>query len=101
ARPSLTLTLSDRLNVFEQDGREALASDTLRNDLREASATWQPVVSYYLEAGRINVRNGAALGFNPTDFFKMRSLVGQASLDPSVLRQNRLGTLMVRAQTIW
>jgi hypothetical protein len=47
------------------------------------------------------VRNGAALGFNPTDFFKTRTLVGQSSLDPSVIRQNRLGTLMVRAQTLW
>jgi hypothetical protein len=41
------------------------------------------------------------LGFNPTDFFKTGTLVGQASLDPSSVRQNRLGTLMVRGQKIW
>ncbi len=63
--------------------------------------TWEPAGGSYLEAGRINVRSGAALGFNPTDFFKTRTLVGQSSLDPSVIRQNRLGTLMVRAQTLW
>jgi hypothetical protein len=57
--------------------------------------------STYLEAGRINLRNGVALGFNPTDFFKTRTLVGQASLDPSAARQNRLGTLMARGQKIW
>jgi hypothetical protein len=100
-RPWLTVTLSDRLNVFEQDGQKLVSADTVRNDLREASATWEPIRGSYLEAGRINVRNGAALGFNPTDFFKTRTLVGQASLDPSVIRQNRLGTLMLRAQTLW
>jgi hypothetical protein len=41
-----------------------------------------------------------ALGFNPTDVFRPRTLVGQASLDPSVLSRNRLGTLMLRAQAI-
>jgi hypothetical protein len=93
--------VSDRLNVFEQDGQDLVSANTVRNDLREASATWEYARGSFLEAGRINVRNGAALGFNPTDFFKTRTLVGQASLDPSVIRQNRLGTLMVRAQTLW
>lgn len=101
ARPWLTLTLSDRLNVSEQDGHRSVSADTLRNDLREVSATLEPIARTYLEVGRINVRNGSALGFNPTDFFKTRTLVGQSSLDPSVVRQNRLGTLMVRAQTLW
>lgn len=101
AEPWLTLTLSDRLNVFEVDGQDFASADTVRNDLREAAVTWEPTPRTYLEVGRINVRNGAALGFNPTDFFKTRTLVGQASLDPSVIRQNRLGTLMVRAQTLW
>jgi hypothetical protein len=101
ARPWLTVTLSDRLNVFEQDAKKLVSADTVRNDLREGSATCEPTGGSYLEAGRINIRNGSALGFNPTDFFKARSLVGQASLDPSVIRQNRLGTVMVRAQTLW
>lgn len=94
---SLTLTLSDRLNVYVQDAPRS----TLRNDLREAYLAWQPSTAFDLEAGRLNVRHGVALGFNPTDFFKARTLVGQASLDPSVIRQNRLGTLMVRGQAIW
>jgi hypothetical protein len=101
ARPWLTLTLSDRLNVFEQDRQSFFAADTVRNDLREVSATFEPTAGTYLETGRINVRNGSALGFNPTDFFKTRTLVDQSSLDPSVIRQNRLGALMVRAQTLW
>src|SRR5262249_19470428 len=73
----------------------------VRNDFREAYVTWEPQTNFYLEAGRVNVRNGAALGWNPTDFFKTRTLVGQASLDPSVIQQNRLGTAMLRGQAIW
>jgi opacity protein-like surface antigen len=98
---SWSFALSDRGNVFEQDGQKIVSANTVRNDLREASIAWEPVANSYLEGGRINVRSGSALGFNPTDFFKTRTLVGQASLDPSIIRQNRLGTLMVRAQTIW
>ena len=98
---SLTITLSNRLNLIEQDGVDFLSRQTVRNDLREVYFTWELAPATYLEAGRINLRNGAALGWNPTDFFKTRTLVGQASLDPSAIRQNRLGTLMARAQKIW
>ncbi|WP_437588900.1 hypothetical protein [Sorangium sp. So ce1000] len=97
----LTFTFSDRLNVIEQDGQDVLSWQTVRNDLREGYVTWEPASDMFLEAGRINVRNGVALGFNPTDFFKTRSLVGQASLDPSVIRQNRLGAVMARWQALW
>jgi hypothetical protein len=99
AKP-IALTLSGRLNVFAQDGMSILSPDTIRVDLREAYATWQPIRDFFVEAGRVNVREGVALGFNPTDFFKTRTLVDQSSLDPSVIRQNRLGTVMVRAQAI-
>jgi hypothetical protein len=98
---SLSFTVSDRANLYVQDQQAFISRDTIRNDFREGYVTWEPHTSVYLEAGRINVRNGAALGFNPTDFFKTRALVGQASLDPSVIRQNRIGTLMVRGQAIW
>ena len=97
----LTITLSNRLNVLEQDNVSFLSRQTVRNDFREGYVSWEVAASTFLEAGRINVRNGVALGFNPTDFFKTRTLVGQASLDPSVIRQNRLGTLMARGQKIW
>ena len=42
-----------------------------------------------------------ALGFNPTDFFKTRAVVDPTSADPSVLRDDRLGTFMVSGQAIW
>jgi len=97
----LTITLSNRLNLMEQDQVTFLSRQTVRNDFREGYFTWEVATSTYLEAGRINLRNGVALGFNPTDFFKTRTLVGQPSLDPSAIRQNRLGALMARAQHIW
>jgi len=96
----LTATVSDRFNVLEQSGVGFPSRQSFRNDFREGYVTWEPATRNYLETGRINVRNGVALGFNPTDFFKTRTLVDQASLDPSVIRQNRLGTLMARGQSI-
>ncbi len=99
--PRLGVTLSDRFNLRGENDLDISARQTLRNDFREAYVTWEPATRNYLELGRVNVRNGVALGFNPTDFFKTRSQVDQASLDPSVLRQNRLGTFMLRSQTIW
>jgi hypothetical protein len=71
------------------------------NDLREAYAGWEPFERTFVEAGRINLKSGVALGFNPTDFFKTRAVVEPLSVDPVVLREDRLGTLMVRAQRIW
>lgn len=97
----LKLVLSDRADVVEQQFVAVASDQTLRNELREAYVSWEPFARTYLDAGRINAREGTALGYNPTDFFRPRTLVGQASLDPSVLSRNRLGTVMVRAQAIW
>jgi len=70
------------------------------NDFREGFLSWQPHDGIYLDLGRINLRSGAALGFNPTDFFKSRAVVEPLSADPSVLREDRLGTLMLETQYI-
>jgi hypothetical protein len=97
----LELTVSDRASAIEQNDFTFPSSRTWRNDWREGYLTWEPRPRAYLEAGRINLRNGVALGFNPTDFFKTRSLVDQSSQDPSALRENRLGSFMLRGQRIW
>jgi hypothetical protein len=98
---TVSATFSDRVNALAQNDVELASGDSVRNDLREAYLTWEPMTRSYLEGGRINLRNGVALGFNPTDFFKTRTLIDQASLDPSVIRQDRLGTVMLRGQRIW
>ncbi len=98
--PTLGFSFSDRLSVIEQSDYDFPSRRSVRNDWREGYLTWEPAPRDYLEAGRINLRNGVALGFNPTDFFKTRTLVDQISQDPSAMRENRLGTLMLRAETI-
>jgi hypothetical protein len=98
--PGLQLTYSDRLSVTFADG-VGFPEDAVRNELREAYVTWEPVDLLYLDAGRINVRNGVAYGFNPTDFFRSRTSVAQASADPLAQRENRLGTFMLRAQRVF
>jgi hypothetical protein len=97
---NLTASYSDRFILSEADGVE-FPSQSVRNDLREAYLTWEPFTQTYVEAGRINLRNGVAEGFNPTDFFRDRTAVTQASLDPSAQREDRLGTAMIRIQSIW
>ena len=101
ASSELSFVLSDRVDLIEQEGVALWSRQAFRNALREVYISWEPTARTYLEAGRLNVRAGAALGFNPTDFLRPSTLVGQASLDPSVLRLNRLGTVMLRAQRIW
>jgi hypothetical protein len=97
----VTLTFSDRANVRAENDLVWFTRQSVINDWREGFLSWEVVDDTYVDAGRINVKSGAALGFNPTDFFKTRAVVEPLSADPSVLREDRLGTLMLRAQRIW
>ena len=97
----VTASVSDRFNLYAGSGLAIPSRQDFRNDFREGYLTWEAAPQKYLEVGRINVKNGVALGFNPTDFFKTRTLLDQASEDPSVLREDRLGTVMVRGQTLF
>ncbi|HEX4596648.1 MAG TPA: hypothetical protein VH278_02595 [Burkholderiaceae bacterium] len=95
------LTYSGRLNLRAQDHLDFPGHENVTNDLREAYASWEPVEQTFVDAGRINLKSGVALGFNPTDFFKTRAVVEPVSVDPVVLREDRLGTLMLRGQRVW
>jgi hypothetical protein len=95
------LALSDRLNFRAQNDIDFPSRETVRNDFREGYVSWEPLPGSYLDAGRINLKSGVAAGFNPTDFFKTRAVVESLSADPAVLREDRLGTLMARAQQVW
>ena len=53
-----------------------------------------------LEIGRINLRNGPAYGYSPTDFFRSGSIRSATSDDPIALRDNRLGTVMLHYQLL-
>jgi hypothetical protein len=102
--PDWSARLSDQLDLLAGRAEPGPDRSHVRNNLREAWIGWRNArgpTQYYLDAGRINVRNGVGSGYNPTDFFK-RDSVNRATvtLDPQALRENRLGTVMLRAQTI-
>jgi hypothetical protein len=97
----LTFTLSDRFNLRDEAGLAAPTHENTINDFREGYLSWEARDRTYLDVGRINVKSGVAVGFNPTDFFKTRAVVEPLSVDPTVLREDRLGTVMALGQRIW
>ena len=98
--PGALAAYSGRLNVIAQDGLGFPNSGNVAHDLRELYLSVEPRARDYLDLGRINVKSGVALGFNPTDFFKARAVVDPLTADPSELREDRLGTLMIRGQHV-
>ncbi len=97
--PSLRAVLSNRTDIINPAMH---GSDSTVNSLREAYISWQPDGGdTVVDLGRINLRNGPSYGYNPTDFFRDGSLRLVTSADPFALRQNRLGSVMLRAQRLW
>jgi hypothetical protein len=97
----LTFTLSGRFNLRAEDDIRVPGHEDVVNEFREGYLSWTPLDRTYLDIGRVNLKSGIALGFNPTDFFKTRAVVEPLSVDPTVLREDRLGTLMALGQHIW
>jgi hypothetical protein len=97
----LSLVYSGRLNLRAEDGLDFPNHEDIRHDFREGYLAWKVDGETFLDVGRINLKSGVALGFNPTDFFKTRAVVEPLSADPSVLREDRLGTLMLYGQHLW
>ena len=92
------LVLSDRLDdIHPVDA----GSHATLNSLREAYASRQDEAGQNIvEFGRINLRNGPAYGYNPTDYFRDGALRAITTPDPFALRENRLGTVMLRWQRL-
>lgn len=97
--PGLRAVFSNRTDYLHPT---PLGLDSTINSLREAYLSWQiEGADTIFDLGRINVRSGPGYGYNPTDFFRDGSLRVLTSADPFALRQNRLGSVMLRAQQIW
>lgn len=97
--PGLRAVVSDRVDAMHP---AVSGMDATVNSLREAYLSWQPGGGdTVLDFGRINVRSGPAYGYNPTDFFRDGSLRVLTSADPFALRQNRMGSVMLRGQRLW
>jgi hypothetical protein len=97
----VTLTYSGRFNLRAANDVPFPSHENVRNDLREAFISWQPADGTWIDLGRINLKSGVAVGYNPTDFFRTRAVVEPLTADPTVLREDRLGTLMLLAQHVW
>jgi hypothetical protein len=95
--PGLQAVLADRLDVNHQ----APYGTTEVNTLKEAYLSWRESPERIFDIGRINVRNGVALGYNPTDYFKFGAVRQVYSINPASLRENRLGSVMLRGQQLW
>ena len=91
--------ISDRLD--DMHPVDAGERSTL-NSLREAFVGWQAADGRLAaDLGRVNYRNGPAYGYNPTDYFREGSSRAVTTADPLALRENRLGTVMLRGQWLW
>lgn len=98
--PNALLAYSGRLNLGAGEDSGSHGRGNAAHDWREGYLTLQPRPRDYLDIGRVNVKSGVALGFNPTDFFKARAVVDPLTADPRTLREDRLGTLMIRGQRV-
>jgi opacity protein-like surface antigen len=96
--PGWRAVFADRLDLNWQDDP---SRQNGINSLKEAYLSWQTGTSQLFDAGRINARNGVALGYNPTDYFRSGASRSIVSADPASQKQNRLGSAMLRSQTLW
>lgn len=97
--PGFRAVVSDRIDhIYPVD----TGADATVNSLREAYLSWQPAAgNTIVEMGRINLRFGPSYGYNPTDFFRDGSLRTRTTANPFAIRENRLGSVMLRAQRLW
>jgi hypothetical protein len=96
--PGWRAVFADRLDVNRQSNP---AHETGINSLKEAYLSWEAKPEQIFDLGRINARNGVALGYNPTDFFKSGANRSVVTADPTAQKKNRLGSAMLRSQTLW
>ncbi|CAN5766248.1 hypothetical protein BH11PSE12_BH11PSE12_32950 [soil metagenome] len=96
--PGWRFSFSDRLDV---GWRGDAASRNSVNTLKETYLSWQADTNRIADLGRINVRNGVASGYKPTDYFRTGALRSVVSVDPASLSKNRLGSVMLRGQQLW
>jgi hypothetical protein len=90
---------ADRLDAFGPD-RLPGQQDAV-NTLKDLYLGGPVGGALTLDLGRINTRQGVAYGWNPTDYFRTDAVRVVSSPDPASLRENRMGTVMLRGQHLW
>lgn len=96
--PGWRVLLSDRYD-FSQPPQ--LTRRDAINTLKEAYVSWQAHDNLIVDAGRVNARYGVAHGYNPTDYLRDGAVRSVVSADPRSLKDNRLGSVMLRGQMLW
>lgn len=96
--PRWRAVLADRLDM---KWPAQIGDEHSINTLKEAYVSWQASDERLLDLGRVNVRNGVATGYNPTDYFRNGAVRSVVSSDPGSLKKNRLGSVMLRGQALW
>jgi hypothetical protein len=96
--PGWRLVFADRL---DWDWQGEAPDQAKINTLKELYLSWHVSQEAIVDLGRINTRYGVATGYNPTDYFRDDAVRSIVSVNPSSLRNNRLGAVMLRGQTLW
>ncbi|WP_193098118.1 hypothetical protein [Burkholderia sp. Z1] len=98
--PSFAAHFSMRFDRFDPLGTSSTSSRDVTL-VKEAYASWRASPAFVVDAGRLNERLGAAIGYNPTDFFRAGAVSLDVPPDPDSRHTNRLGTIGLRAQQVW
>jgi hypothetical protein len=88
-------------DLLDLHWRDSPSHQNAVNTLIDAYVSWQMQPDRIGDLGRINTRYGAATAYNPTDYFRVNAIRSIISIDPASLRENRLGSVMVRGQALW
>lgn len=96
--PEWRAVIADRLDAnWPKQGSD----QNVINTIKEAYISWHAQPDTILDLGRINVRSGVAIGYNPTDFFRGGALRSVVSINPANLKENRQGSVVFRVQKLW
>lgn len=96
---STSLLFNLRARAETVSGQSFRFEDDFNFDVQELAFSFALGPQTTLQVGRINVRNGVATGFNPTDWFKDDSLVVSGSAAPADRRNERLGVFALTGTT--
>lgn len=91
-----TLKLNSALHASTAQNKDFDIDDDVQLDIKELYYSRKLSRSAFLDIGRINIPNGVAFGFNPTDFYKATSLIDSRDTSARERRNNRLGPVAIR-----
>ncbi|WP_299963912.1 hypothetical protein [uncultured Roseobacter sp.] len=96
---SANLIFNLRARATTSDNDDFAFEDDVNFDVQELAVNFAFPGGSNLQIGRTNIRNGVALGFNPTDWFRDDSLVLTGSAAPADRRRERLGVFALTGST--